>query len=58
MKRLPIKPQAVQTPAPVVDLVTALKHSLAQEPPAAKVAPPKRPAKAAPDRRQGHCFCL
>jgi DNA end-binding protein Ku len=53
MKGLPIKPQAVQTPAPVVDLMAALKRSLAQETPAAKVPAPKKRAKAAPDRRQG-----
>ena len=52
MKGLPVKPQAVQTPAPVVDLMAALKRSLAQETPAAKVAPPHRRAKATPDRRQ------
>jgi len=53
MKGLPIKPQTVQTPAPVVDLMAALKRSLVQETPAAKVAPPKRRAKATPNRRQG-----
>jgi DNA end-binding protein Ku len=53
MKGLPIKPQAVQTPAPVVDLMAALKRSLAQETPAAKVPAPKKRANAAPDRRQG-----
>ena len=53
MKGLPIKPQTVQKPAPVVDLMAALKRSLVQETPAAKVAPPKRRAKATPNRRQG-----
>jgi DNA end-binding protein Ku len=53
MKGLPIKPQVVQTPAPVVDLMAALKRSLAKEMPAVKVATPRKRARAAPDRRQG-----
>jgi DNA end-binding protein Ku len=53
MKGPPIKPQAIQTPAPVVDLMAALKRSLARETPAAKVPTPKKSANAAPDRRQG-----
>jgi DNA end-binding protein Ku len=52
MKGLPIKPQTVQKPAPVVDLMAALKRSLAEEMPAVKVANSKKRAKAAPDRRQ------
>ena len=51
MKGLPIKPREISTPAPVIDLMAALKRSLVQEPPAAKGAKVKR-AKAAPDRRQ------
>jgi DNA end-binding protein Ku len=51
IRGLPIKPRAVETPAPVVDLMAALKRSLAQETPAAKAMPKKR-ARGAPDRRQ------
>jgi DNA end-binding protein Ku len=52
MKGLPIKPREISTPAPVIDLMAALKQSLVQEPPAAKGARAKR-VKAVPDRRQG-----
>jgi len=52
MKGLPIKPQEVATPAPVIDLMAALKRSLAQEMPVAKVATPKKRARAVLDRRQ------
>ena len=52
MKGMPIKPQVVAEPAPVIDLMAALKRSLAQEMPAATVDMPKKRAKAAPDRRQ------
>jgi non-homologous end joining protein Ku len=51
MKGLPIEPREVSAPAPVIDLMAALKRSLVQEPPSAKGARAKR-AKAAPDRRQ------
>jgi len=32
MKGLPVRPKQVSTPAPVLDLMSALKRSLAQEP--------------------------
>jgi hypothetical protein len=52
MKGLPIKPREVSAPAPVIDLMAALKRSLAQEMPATKVTRAKKGTKAAPDRRQ------
>jgi DNA end-binding protein Ku len=52
MKGLPIRPREVSAPAPVIDLMAALKHSLAQEMPAAKIAIPKKRAEAVLDRRQ------
>src|ERR1700730_14074863 len=51
MKGLPITPREISTPAPVIDLMAALKRSLVQEPPAARGSKAKR-AKSAPDRRQ------
>ena len=59
MKGLPIKPREVPAPAPVIDLMAALKRSLVQEPPSAKVTKAKR-AKAAPDHQigvRGRCCC-
>jgi hypothetical protein len=53
IKGLPIKPRAVTAPAPVIDLMAALRRSLAQEgtpeQPGTQITP-KRTAK--PDRRQ------
>jgi DNA end-binding protein Ku len=53
MKGLTIKPRAVPTPSPVIDLMAALKRSLAQErsAPDQKTAKMRR-TKQAPDRRQ------
>jgi DNA end-binding protein Ku len=52
MKGVAIKPRAFSTPAPVIDLMAALKRSLGQEAPSVRVATAKRGSKAAPDRRQ------
>jgi DNA end-binding protein Ku len=53
MKGLPVKPRAVIEPPPVIDLMAALKRSLAKEPPAkAGRADKGQRTKATPDRRQ------
>jgi DNA end-binding protein Ku len=53
MKGRTIKPRAVSTPSPVIDLMAALKRSLAQEPsaPAQRTGKNKR-RKQTPDRTQ------
>jgi DNA end-binding protein Ku len=53
VRGLAIKPRAVVTPAPVTDLMAALKRSLGDETLGAKVAEAKKRAKAPPHRRQG-----
>jgi DNA end-binding protein Ku len=53
MKGVAIKPRAVAAPAPVIDLMAALKRSLTQETPSARGATARKRAKLAPDRRQG-----
>jgi hypothetical protein len=56
MKGVTIEPRAVSTPSPVIDLMAALKRSLAQEPPAPEQRTAKRKqTKKAPDQRQPTC---
>jgi DNA end-binding protein Ku len=50
MKGLPIKPEEISAPPPLIDLMAALKRSLAREAPAKGTRTDKR--KRAPDRRQ------
>jgi DNA end-binding protein Ku len=53
IKGLPIKPRPVSEPAPVIDLMAALKRSLAQERPTPEAGgAAKKQSKAKPDRRQ------
>jgi non-homologous end joining protein Ku len=53
MKGVTIEPRAVSTPSPVIDLMAALKRSLAQEPSAPEQRTAKRKqSRKAPDRRQ------
>ena len=53
VKGLPIRPRAVPTPLPVIDVMAALKRSLAQDPSALEQKAAKRKrTKQAPERRQ------
>jgi len=55
---LTIKPRAVSTPSPVIDLMAALKRSLAQEPPVPEREPPQQSrqcARIAADGAIGAC---
>jgi hypothetical protein len=52
VKGLPITPREVETPAPVIDLMAALKRSIAQQAPTAKSPTGKKRGKSVPDRRQ------
>src|SRR5437868_4277787 len=54
MQGLAVKPGAVSPPSPVIDLMAALKRSLAEEAPTQKrsAASRQKPNRAAPDRRQ------
>ena len=52
MKGLPIKPREVITPPPVIDLMAALKRSLAEKTTPTGPRLPKKRARAVADRRQ------
>jgi len=58
IKGVAIERREVVTPAAVIDLMAALKRSLAQEMPAASVDTPKKRARQCPIGVRGRCFCL
>jgi hypothetical protein len=57
MKGVAIKPRAFSTPAPVIDLMAALKRSLGQEAPSVRASTAKRGSKPAPIGVSERCFC-
>jgi len=52
------KPRAVATPAPVIDLMAALKRGLAHELPFAKGAKARKPPRRHPIGVRARCLCL
>jgi DNA end-binding protein Ku len=58
IKGVAIKRREVVTPAAVIDLMAALKRSLAQEMPAARGDTPKKRTRQCPIGVRGRCFCL
>ena len=57
MKGLAIKPRAFSTPAPVIDLMAALKRSLGQEAPSVRASRPKEAARRHLIGVSERCFC-
>jgi DNA end-binding protein Ku len=57
MKGLPIKPREISSPAPVIDLMAALKRNLVQDPRPRKVPRPKNAPKQRPIDARERCCC-